>query len=98
MDAHDNIVAGLVEFYTAPEIRRQWEQVHASLGQRARETVTVVGKTVDGRTTTAASLSTPEEKHAYIAACRDALARIEGRPATTGAPTQNDFSGAAVLV
>lgn len=98
MDAHENIVEGLITFYSVTEIRSQWQQVHASLGQRARETVTITSKTVDGRTTSAATLSTPEEKHAYIAACRDALARLEGAAPATGRPNLNDHSGGLVLV
>lgn len=98
MDIHENIVAGLVQFYTAVEIRSQWQQVHESLSQRATETVTITSKTVDGRTTSAAVLSTPQEKHDYIAACRDALAQLAGEAPATGRPTLNDHRGGPVLV
>lgn len=98
MDAHENLVAGLVEFYTRQEIRDQWSQVHASLLQRSRETVTIATKSVDGRTTSAIRLSTPEEKHAYIAACRAALAQLDGEASTEGRPLLNDFRGGPVLV
>lgn len=98
VDTHDNIVAGLVEFYTRNEIRAQWQQVHLSLQQRARETVTINSKTVDGRTTSSISLSTPEEKHAYIAACRDAIAQLDGLAIATGQKALVDFSEGPVLV
>jgi hypothetical protein len=98
VDAHDNIVAGLVEFYTPSEISAQWQQVHTSLLQRASETVTINSKTIDGRTTSAISLTGAEEKHAYIAACRDALAQIAGTAPTSGRPTLTDFSEGPVLV
>ena len=98
MDAHDNIVSGLVEFYTRSEIVSQWRAVHESLSQRAGETVTINSKTQDGRTTSAISLSTPAEKHAYIAACRDALARIDGTAPATGQRTVDDHSGGPVFV
>jgi hypothetical protein len=98
VDAHDNIVSGLVEFYTRSEIQSQWQQVHASLLERAGDTVTVNSKTIDGRTTSAISLSSVEEKHAYIAACRDAIARIDGEASATGRSTLNDFSRSPVLV
>jgi ABC-type microcin C transport system duplicated ATPase subunit YejF len=98
VDPHDNIVAGLVEFYTRAEIQAQWRDVHASLLQRAGETVTIVAKSVDGRTTTGVTLSTPEEKHAYIAACRDAIARIDGDPAASARRNLTDFREGPVLV
>ena len=41
MDTHDNIVTGLVEFYTRTQIHAQWQEVHQSLLQRASETVTI---------------------------------------------------------
>lgn len=98
MDTHDNIVSGLVEFYTRTEIRAQWQQVHESLSQRASETVTINSKTVDGRTTSAITLAGAEEKHAYIAACRDAIAQIDGKPAATERRTIDDHSGGPVFV
>lgn len=98
MDTHDNIVAGLVEFYTRQEIQAQWREVHASLLQRASETVTITTKSTDGRVTSGVTLSTPEEKHAYIAACRDAIAQIDGQAAASGRRLLSDFREGQVLV
>ena len=98
MDPHDNTVAGLIEFCSATEIRQRWQQIDASLAARATEKLTINSKTVDGRTTSAIELSTPAEKHAYIAACRDALAQLAGKPSSSGRATQNDFSDGPVLV
>jgi len=98
VDHHANTVAGLVEFYTRAEIRSQWLQVQQSLHERARETVTITSKTVDGRTTSAVGLSTLEEKHAFIAACRDAIAQIDGKAPETSQRTVDDHSGGPVMV
>ena len=98
MDTHDNIVTGLVEFYTREQIHAQWQQVHESLLQRASETVTITTKSADGRVTSGVTLSGPEEKHAYIAACRDAIARIDGEVSTADRRTLEDFRGGPVLV
>lgn len=98
MDTHDNIVSGLVEFYTRAEILSQWQTVHASLLQRASETVTITTKSADGRTTSGVTLSGTAEKHAYIAACRDAIAQIDGEVSTADRRTLEDFRGGPVLV
>lgn len=98
MDTHDNIVSGLIEFYTRPEIVAQWQQVHQSLLQRSSETVTITSKSADGRVTSGVTLSTPDEKHAYIAACRDAIAQIDGEAIATGRKALTDFSEGPVLV
>jgi hypothetical protein len=98
VNPHANNVASLIEFRTRSEIRVIWQQIDASLQARATETVTINSKTVDGRTTSAIVLSTPEEKHAYIAACRDAIAQIDGQPPVSNPRIQNDFSEGQVLV
>jgi hypothetical protein len=98
VNAHENIVAGLIEFYSESEIRSQWQQVHASLLQRANETVTITSKTVDGRTTSGVIGATPAEKNAYIAACRDALAQIAETAPPSGRTTLTDYSDSPVLV
>ena len=98
VNAHDNNVASLVEFSTTAEIREVWRLIDESLRTRAKSVLEVNSKTVDGRSTAGIALSTPEEKHAYIAACREAIAIKEGRAGTAHDRIQNDFSDGRVWV
>jgi hypothetical protein len=98
VNAHDNNVASLVEFSTTAEIREVWRLIDESLRTRAKSVLEVNSKTVDGRTTAGIVLSSPEEKHAYIAACRDAIAIKEGSAGTSHDRIQNDFSDGRVWV
>lgn len=98
MNAHDNNVASLVEFSTTAEILEIWRLIDESLRTRAKGILEVNSKTVDGRTTTGIVLSTVEEKHAYIAACRDAIAIKDDKAAPSNPRIQNDFSEGRVWV
>ena len=98
MNAHDNNVASLVEFSTTAEIREIWRQIDESLRIRAKGVLEVNTKTVDGRTTAGIVLSTVEEKHAYIAACREALAIKEDKASAVNSRILNDFSDGRVWV
>jgi hypothetical protein len=94
MAANPTIVASLVEFYSAEEIRAAWEKAFNALASRSKEVIHINSSTSVGRSTAGIALSTPQEMNDFIDSCRAALLQKQNNPSTPASElgSSTDFS------
>lgn len=94
MDTSSALIASLVEFYPASQIRAFWKEAAEALMSRSTVLIHINTTGFQGTSSGGLTLSTPQEIASFIGACKAAIAQIEGTttvdPSTLG--TGIDFS------
>ena len=100
MDFGPNLIDYLVEFYSAQQIRTFWKEAGDALMSRSTCLIHIKDTSFKGQTSTGIALATPQEQQAFMAACKQALNRLEGVTSIDAAQlaTGVDFSRRPVLV
>lgn len=99
MDYISALVESLVEFYTVEQIRDFWKQTADAMMARTTVNLHFNNTAFEGQSGSAITLSTPQEQAAFIGACKQAIAQLEGSTAVpvSALGTGVDFSNRAVL-
>ncbi len=95
MSADSVLVASLVEFYSAEEIRGFWQTVFQARMARVTKVVAITSHSADGATASGMVLNSPQEMDSFIAACRQAIANLgdDGTTLPESLGSSVDFSG-----
>lgn len=72
------IIDSLAEFYTSEEIRAIWKQILDATTSRAQLPIHINSRSRDGASSAGIVLSSIAECTAFMAACKAAIARLEG--------------------
>lgn len=100
MDLGPAFIDYLVEFYPEIQIRAFWKEAGDALISRSTCLIHITGTGYKGQSSTGINLATPAEQQAFMFACKQAIARLNGT--TTVDPSQLatgiDFSRRPVQV
>jgi len=90
----------LVEFYPENQIRAFWKEAGDALISRSTCLIHITGTAFKGQSSTGVNLATPAEQQAFMAACKQAINRLDGTTALDPSQlaTGIDFSRRPVMV